>query len=139
VSQNDEVVVFHGPQGGWHIDTAVQVGNIEGNMTVFITPRIYLASDMTQLAGDDPNDFQAVALVPQDACNGEIWQVRALVDDLWPSWPSTEEVCAWEGQNLIVELEVEDVETGRKGTDQVSLVASMAWENGPFDCSPYQN
>ena len=66
-----------------------------------------------------------------------MWLVRALLDDLWPSAPTDEDVCGWAGQDLILRIDVEDIVTGRTASEHVTLVASIEDANGPFDCSAY--
>ena len=68
-------------------------------------------------------------------CEGYYTEARGLIDDLWATWPTRAEVCAWDGLMLEVEVEVIDYVTSRRGVDSFSLPVVLEGAEGELDCS----
>jgi hypothetical protein len=132
-----EVILFNGPQGGWHVDGCFEVENVPE--AVFYITKVTLVEEGRQLAGSvEIEDRTGVALVDYDeeACSGHFEGARALINDEWPGgWPTNEEVCAWDGAMVRIEVEVHDFENDRRGFDMIELPAVLEGSDGPFDCS----
>ncbi len=133
-----EVVLFNGPQGGWHVDACFTAENVPE--AVFFTTKVTLIDDGIQIAGSDEYaDRVGVALVDYDetACTGHFEGARGLINDQWVAWPTEEEVCAWEGLMIRIEVELHDFENDRRGSDVIELPAVLEGADGPFDCSDF--
>jgi hypothetical protein len=115
-----EVVMVHGPQGGWHIDMAFRIGHTLEQ--VLIHPKITVVSTDDVIAGaEDVTDVYAIALVMEDECQGEIWGIRAFIDDIEVS---TEIIQSLEGETLRLSASITDLE-GRQGAGEVFVVAAL--------------
>jgi len=98
------VEMFHGQQGGWHVNTAVRVDNT--SQVVRILPKITVVSSGLLLAGGEGLlDTYNQALVLTGPCSGEAWQVRANFDE---TPVDLDTICSFEGEDLLVEIEVTD-------------------------------
>jgi len=130
------VVVFNGPQGGYHVDACFTAQGVP--QEVFFVTKLRLVETEEQLAGgDETSDRVGVGLIEwsDETCEGYYSEARGLVDDLWATWPSLEEVCAWDAMMLEVEVEVIDYVTSRRGIDTFTLPIVLEGAEGELDCS----
>jgi hypothetical protein len=130
-----DVVIFNGPQSGWHVRTCFEATNV--GEAVFVTAKVIVVSTGEVIAGGEGKpDRAAVALVGYDeeTCHGAYDGLLALVDDLWPLAPTDPEVCAWRGELIRVELTVEELSGGRRGTVALERRAVLDGVDGPLAC-----
>jgi hypothetical protein len=135
LSDGDPVTIWHGPQGGWHIETAGYVQHAVQSLSLH--PKVTAVGLGLGLAGtepastEDPGDvpeFKALAFYSDSTCDGEFWGVRAFVDDVItpPNGMTYQEfICSLEGQELTLEIDVADLENGRSATTTVSVIAEL--------------
>ncbi|MEZ4318546.1 MAG: hypothetical protein R3F61_13620 [Myxococcota bacterium] len=120
LAPTDPVELFHGQQGGWHVDTAVHVDNT--SQVVRILPKVFVESTGEQLAGAGGLlDTYNQALVPVGQCSGEAWQMRAILDEIDVDLDT---ICSLEGLELRIEIDVTDdqlVTTTCTGTGVAAL------------------
>jgi hypothetical protein len=121
--------MVHGPQGGWHVETAAKVS--ASAQEVSILPRIVVPSlgDL-QISGDQQPQYQALAPYDAATCEGTFYAVRAFIDDLDPppdGMTYQEFICSLEGVELEFSVEVADLTPGaeRSGSDTVTVVAQL--------------
>ncbi|MCB9675632.1 MAG: hypothetical protein H6737_10975 [Alphaproteobacteria bacterium] len=106
ITPGSNIEMFHGQQGGWHVDTAVHVDNT--SQVVRVLPKVFLNGTNEQLAGGDGlQDTYNQALVLTGDCSGEAWQMRAIFDE---TDVDLDTICSFEGLELRVELEVTDAD-----------------------------
>jgi hypothetical protein len=136
LANGDPVTIWHGPQGGWHIETA---GYVEHAVqTLSIHPKVTAVSLGLGLAGTeeplppeeagDAPEFKALAFYSDADCNGEFWGVRAFVDDVvTPPQGMTYQqfICSLEGAELTLEITASDLENSRSVTSTVSVIAQL--------------
>jgi len=115
--------MVHGPQGGWHVDTAIRVESTHD--IVSATPSITVVSTGEVISGltgaADFNHVPQEYLVLDGACSGTITGLRAFIDDVDPD-PAVLEtlsahICALDGAEVEFAWTVGDVVDGREGTD----------------------
>lgn len=126
LNDDDPVTFVFGPQGGWHVDLAGSVSNM--NQEVSVSSTLTLVSDGLQIAGDQPPEFRGLAGYDDEACAGEFWGSRAAVDDVVdpPSGQSyIEMICSFEGEAVDVSVTVEDLTTGKVASDSVRAVVQL--------------
>jgi hypothetical protein len=122
------VVMFHGPQGGWHVDAAVRVDRT--SQVVRVRPEVRHVPTGTQLAGADGLlDTYNQALVMDGACLGDTWQLTAFFDEV--ATLDLAAICAMEGDALEILLEVTDLD-GNSTTCTATGVAALH----PSDVGP---
>lgn len=124
--------MVHGPQGGWHIETAVRLlGTTE---VVRLRPEITVLSTGMSLAGasgaaDTVN--QALAWDPA-TCVGETWGLFAYLDD--PPDFTIDTVCALAGEPLQLTLHVQR-DDGQTTTCSTTGIATL----DPDDIEPCES
>jgi hypothetical protein len=117
-----EVILWQGFAGGFFVEACFLAKNVPH--VVFYTTKLTLIASGQQIAGGEAHDPAAVAISDYDAnsCEGSYSPATGLVDDLWVSWPSRDELCAWEGQMLRVEVQIDDpFNVGRMGSGSRDL------------------
>lgn len=120
LADGDEVIVVHGPQGGWHVEVS---GLVTGTgATVGVLPALTRLSDGLKLAGYQQG--AALALVPAEtgACGGTFWGVRAYVDDALPADDPDAFICALAGERAILSALVTDLTTWMTAHAEVEVV-----------------
>ena len=124
VSENDDITIVHGPQGGWHIDVAGRLSNT--GQEVSIAPTVTLLETGDQLAGDQNPSLQAIVDYDADACTGDFFGLRAFIDDFSPQddLPYQAFVCSLGGKQLALSVRVTDFATNRTVVEEVTLVAA---------------
>jgi hypothetical protein len=121
VADGTETMMVHGPQGGWHIDTAVRMCNVSGQL-VQLLPRVTVESTGEVLAGSQETDIAYRELVLQDDHCGEIVGLRAFLDDFDANLDS---IRALEGETFLIELEGTDVSNESLATDSFTVVVTL--------------
>ena len=126
------VVVFNGPQGGYHVDACFTAQGVP--QEVFFVTKLRFEESGEQIAGsDETSDRVGVGLIEwsDETCEGYYTEARGLIDDQWATWPSLAEVCAWDSLMLEVEVEVIDYVTSRRGIDTFTLPVVLAAASRP--------
>lgn len=126
LAAGDPVTIVFGPQGGWHIDVGGSVTAM--NQEVAVTPKVTLVSQATQIAGDQQPQYIGLASYDDAACTGQFWGIRAFVDDVVTpplGMSYAEMICTFEGQELTLEVTVEDITTGKTATSSQSVIARL--------------
>ena len=132
----EEVTIWHGPQGGWHIETAGEAAHTPQNVSIL---SVVTAIDQPQqivIAGaGGATDAELKGLVAYDdeLCSGTFWGVRAFVDDIEPPDGSSlqDVICTLEGQQLEIAITVAEISTmeatepPRSATSSVIVTAAL--------------
>jgi hypothetical protein len=146
LAANDPVVIHHGPQGGWHIETA---GFVEhAAQALSIQPKVTIVSQGLGIAGtelpvppDESGDlpeFKALANYSDQECLGEFWGVRAFIDDVVtpPGGMSYQEfICTLEGEQLELEINIADLANDRTAVASVVVTGQLDPADVPL-CHP---
>jgi hypothetical protein len=121
------VTMVHGPQGGWHVETAGLV--TASAVEVSVLPRIVAPSlEDLQIAGDQQPTYLALALYDAAVCEGQFYGVRAYLDDVDPSalgMNFQEFICSLEGVELELSVDVSDLSTQETASSSVTVVAQL--------------
>jgi hypothetical protein len=127
LADGEAVQIVHGPQGGWHLDTAGLVGGSSGQVSV--RPRVVL-DDGTPIAGDQQPQYLALVGYGGGSCEGTFYGVRAFLDDgaggtgaAGGTGSPLEGICPLAGRRATVTVEVGDLATeeGVEGSVEVVL------------------
>jgi len=117
----ESVNMVHGPQGGWHVDTAALIGNT-GDV-VQIVPSLLLTESGESIAGvGQVAETIALAAYDDEICEGNIVAIRAYVDDVQHPAPYSDHICSLEGKEVELTLTVTDVVTGDSGSGSVEFI-----------------
>ncbi|MCB9689715.1 MAG: hypothetical protein H6738_24430 [Alphaproteobacteria bacterium] len=123
----DPVVMVHGPQGGWHVETAAFVTGSTAEVSVL--PRIVRKSDGVRLAGDQQEQFIALVDYDDDACTGSFFSVRAFLDDTFGELDTgtspQDVICGLAGEILTLTIAVTDLNTGAGTEATVDVTATL--------------
>jgi len=118
LNDGDDVVMVHGPQGGWHIDVGGLVTNTD--QLVSIDAKFIDTDTDTLVAGDQVEVRQALVGWDDVGCSGEFFGVRVFVDDLADT-VTQDDICDLEGANLEMTLTVIALESKPAATTVVTL------------------
>jgi hypothetical protein len=107
LNAGDDVVMVHGPQGGWHIDVGGLVTNTEQLVSI---DAVFVDTDSgVQVAGEQTEVRQALVDWDASGCTGEFYSVRVFVDDFEDNVGQAD-ICALEGASLDMTLTVTALE-----------------------------
>ncbi|MBA2320871.1 MAG: hypothetical protein H0V89_06935 [Deltaproteobacteria bacterium] len=128
--------LVHGPQGGWHIETAFRAESTHS--AVRVTPSVTLVDSgqvISGLTGDADVNHATLLLLLDGECSGLNTGLRAFIDDVDPD-PAVAEsldghICALDGREVDVSWLVVDVTDLREGTDTVRATLAL----DPIDVS----
>ncbi len=148
LADGDIVAITHGPQGGWHIEGAVKVDHVHASVSIFT--RITVVSTgqiISGLQGLDDANIAYVGVIPTGECSGEVWGIRAFLNDFTPSAEDDggkasfeNDICALDDQEVLIEWEVLDLLDDPAapriaGTDSVTVKIAMdPLEQAPYFC-----
>ncbi len=124
IEDDEDVPLIHGPQGGWHIDTA---GRVTGSsQLVMLSYQVY-SPDLNEILGGVgvPPWNLALASYDPDRCVGEFWARESRLDDDPPAtWSGDmlELICWLDGRVLEWRVTLEDLKTGGTDTRDVRIV-----------------
>ena len=124
VEDGDAVTIQHGPQGGWHIWTAIDVRGTGPNVSVL--PGVDWPAGGTSLTYGVQATF--VALVYDDAtCEGTHSGEFGYIDTDSGPVKGLDLICSLAGETLVLSAEVEDLDhPGSTLTDSVEIVAELS-------------
>jgi hypothetical protein len=139
LADGDPVTIMHGPQGGWHIETAgyvqhsVQALSLHPKVTAVALGLGLAGTELPDTTADPPEagdlpEFKALAFYSDATCDGQFWGVRAFVDDVVtpPNGMTYQEfICSLENQELLLEITASDLANGRSVTSSVTVVAQL--------------
>jgi hypothetical protein len=130
--------MVHGPQGGWHVDTAIRVEST--HEIVAATPTITLVATgetISGLQGDLDFNHTTVFLVLDGECSGTLTGLRAFIDDVDPYSDEdlAEHICDLQGAEVDVGWDITDVTDGREGTATVRATLAL----DPMDVAPCES
>lgn len=119
LAEGDEVVMVHGPQGGWHVDVAARIGNT--HQTIAFRPSITLDATGEAVASEPQDAY--VALAGFTECDGEVWGQRCYIDEHEPTDQAF--VCSLAGESATIVVRVTDPQTGLSASaeQRVTLAA----------------
>lgn len=127
-----DVVLVHGPQGGWHIDLGGEVSGFSD--LVEVEGYVRVAGEGRTIAGEEQQPSRLALVGWSDStCSGTFYDVRAFVDDEGQS--TLDYICALDGAPLEIEITVTDLAdpTGAwSATETLSAVAAL----DPNDVEP---
>jgi hypothetical protein len=140
------VTIWHGPQGGWHIDTAGEAFHAPQNVSILSVVTAIDAPVPTVIAGAGGSvDAELKGLVAYDdqICSGQFWGVRAFVDDVAPPGGSSlqDVICTLEGQQLEIEITVSEIAQAgattppRSATSSVIVIAGLDPVDAAENCN----
>lgn len=132
LEEGAELLLVHGPQGGWHVD----VGGLVTIPTLEVAVNATLVLDGRQLAGDQSPLYTVLAAYDDATCDGEFYEVRAYVDDELATLPGGTDVlldyiCPLGGQRVTLTVEVSDIDREVVLTDTIEGVIVL----DPYDVS----
>lgn len=131
IADGDVLPLTHGEQGGasWHLSAGLRVEHTHENVSVFTTVTLVSTGEMISGVQGlyDPN-VAYVKLVPAGECAGDLWDARALLDDLDPGptgGVDLSDICALEGEEARIDWSVADLSDGRTATATATVVLTM--------------
>ena len=115
LSGGESISMVHGPQGGWHVDTAAMVRGT-GDV-IQIIPSLILTENDESIAGlEQIPETVALGAYDASACEGTVIAIRAYVDDVERDFPYSDFICMLHGREVEMTLTVTDVVSGEVGT-----------------------
>jgi hypothetical protein len=118
----DRVIMVHGPQGGWHVETAGLVERSEKDVS--IQPSI-VAGDI-DVTGVLQPDYRALVGYDDDQCSGTFFGTRAFVDYDRDDGPSGQVfICSLEGAMATFSVRVQDIVSLREVTSAVEVMLDL--------------
>lgn len=129
LAPGDPVRMVHGPQGGWHVDVSGRVGNTR--QTISVRPSLVVEATGEILAGDQVQEYVALAQYDELGCEGQFWGRRAFLDD--PPDIGMPLICGLHGVTATLSVEVVDPEDGRAGVGSIPVTLEVDPVDQP-DC-----
>lgn len=136
LEDGDTVTMVHGPQGGWHVESAGLVANSATDVTIL--PRIRSESLGIDITGTQQTEFVGLVDYDDGSCAGVFYGIRAFVETDRPSGPSgLAFVCGLEGETVTLSIAVGDLgdegEPVRETTNEVDVILALDPKDVP-DC-----
>jgi hypothetical protein len=122
LAEGDTVTIVHGPQGGWHIETAGFVEHSEREISIFPVIRTDTGQQITT---NSQPEFKALVGYDEAVCQGTFFNTRAFVDDAAGPGTAQENICLLGGRTLELSLTVADIVSGRETTASVNVLAEL--------------
>lgn len=126
--EGQEVVMVHGPQGGWHVDVAARVHHV--GQYVAVTPALHLVAHQEQIAGDQQAEYLELPDWTEEGCAGTFWGKRAFLDD----HPGTDQrfICSLAGERAILSVVVVDLEDQRQARASGEVTLALDPNDEPW-------
>jgi len=121
LSAGDDITMVNGPQGGWHIDFAVELDKTHDG--VGLTPSVIEDATGQLLCGQGTDATSYASLVMSDTCAGSMTAIRCFLNDM-PD-PTKWTFCDLDGASITATMDVEDLTDGRSGTSSIQLTARV--------------
>lgn len=123
LAEGDHVTMVHGPQGGWHIESAGLVGNATPEVAVHPVITVPEMGDL-EVSGTQQGAFIALSGYDEASCTGNFFNVRAFLDTDRATGPSDIDfVCSLAGKTLAFSIEVSDISGARMSVGTVNVIA----------------
>lgn len=123
LSDGDHVTMFHGAQGGWHIEVSGFVSNT--GSAVAVSPTVTHTASGTVLAGVQPESFILLAGWTIASQNGVFVGTKALLDDV-ADWAQMNRFCEYENEALELCVHIEDLaDASIQADDCVTVIADL--------------
>lgn len=135
LADGDPIPMTHGPQGGWHIETAVSVDATHDTVKVLPTVTVVATGQVISGAGGESDANRALVVLTMDPsgdCAGEAVGLRAYLDDVIPETESEVDICPLSGAEVLLSWEVTDLSDLRVG--QASVTGFLQLD--PMDIAP---
>jgi hypothetical protein len=120
--EGDTITIVHGPQGGWHVETAGFVKSSEREIAIFPVIR---TEDGLQITTNSQPEFKALVGYDEAVCEGTFFNTRAFVDAEAGPGTELENICLLGGRSVELSLTVADIVSGREATATVNVVAAL--------------
>jgi hypothetical protein len=137
LNAGDVVTTVHGPQGGWHIWTAVDVSFSEPQVSIQPTVTVPDYGDI-QVSGNQQPQFVALSNYDETSCNGQFYGMRSFIDTdsavldglcsggFEPACDNAQAViCALAGHEMDLCVTVADIVDGRSATSCTTVTAQL--------------
>jgi len=118
IQEGDDMVMVHGPQGGWHIDVGGRVNHTEELVSIEAT--FTNLADGTLIAGDQVESRVALVNWDDAGCSGDFYGQRIFVDDI-NSNVGQGDICALDGAELEMTLTVTAIEADPPAVAEITL------------------
>jgi len=118
IQDGDDIVMVHGPQGGWHIDVGGRVNHTEELVSIEAT--FTNLADGTLIAGDQVESRVALVNWDDTGCSGDFYGQRIFVDDI-NSNVGQDDICALDGAELEMTLTVTAIEADPPAVAETTL------------------
>ena len=123
LSDGDHVTMFHGPQGGWHIEVSGFVSNT--GSAVAVAPTVTHPASGTLLSGIQPEGFILLAGWTIASQDGDFVGTKALLDDV-ADWATMRRFCEYENEELELCVHIEDLaDRSIQADDCVMVIADL--------------
>lgn len=129
LADGDTLQMVHGPQGGWHFETAGLVHHSEKEISIL--PTLTLADSGTLISTNSQPEFKALFGYDDASCEGTFFNTRAFVDDGAGPGDSQQNICALDGREADLTIEVQDIVSGRATSTTVRVLLAI----DPIDLS----
>lgn len=130
LAPGDTVIVWHGQQGGYHVEVGAHVVGLPE--TVAVDPTIRAAATGEVLTQPSPA-YLALAEFDEDSASGTFWGVQARLDaGMDPA--GVELVCGLEGQGLLLEVSVSEIGGTLSADASLEVVATVDPEFAAVYC-----
>ena len=113
----DAIVMEHGPQGGWHLTTAVRLAAV--SELIGFHPTATVVGDGRQIGGHQPEQYHQIIPYDSAQCTGDVTNLRVYLD------VDMEDVCGLAGLAAEVVVDVRDLETGEEGSDSRTFILQL--------------
>lgn len=123
LADGDPVTIVHGPQGGWHVETAGLVKRSEKDISIL--PVITLPDLDLQITTNSQPEFKALVGYDAASCEGTFTGTRAFIDAKAGPGTDQQNICALAGRTMSLSITVSDIVSGRSHTSTVSVVAAL--------------
>ncbi len=108
--ERPEVHVIFGPAGGWYLSLQVSVQGLT-------TDSVRLTDGIATVAGDTAVPFRTVGdwslLADAAGADGTLWLDSIRMYETWSIADASKAPCSLEGQQLLLAVDLEEIETGR--------------------------
>lgn len=124
LADGDSVTMVHGPQGGWHVETAGLVANSEAEISIL--PALRSDSLGIEITGALQADYKALVGYDDTACSGTFYNTRAFIETDRDTGPAgLDFVCGLAGETVTFSVVVEDIVSLRQATAEVQVVLEL--------------
>lgn len=122
LADGDVVQMVHGPQGGWHVESA---GEVRWSMReIGILPSLVDLETSRVLTTNALASFEAMGVYDEASCGGTFTNVEAFLSADGPGEP-IQNICALAGREVELSIEITELLTGRTARDSAVVVLAL--------------